>query len=380
MSEKILYSYTGLFDNPDAIINAAEKAEEKGYKKYDIHSPYPVHGMPKAMKLPASKLGYVALVLGLTGTLSAIALTYWVSAIEYPIVIGGKPLFSFPAYVPIIFELTVLFAAIGTVLAMLFVFFKFPNNSHPLQGTEFMKKVSSDMHGISIQAEDENFNEEDVKQFLQSLGAINISPVYYDNEEINHKHKIFEPKFILFLIIVAAVNSGAIYFIYNKVLYMPPFDWMVNQEKLNPQKSYEAVFADGFGMRLPVEGTVARGYLPYPYKNQPDAAGELLVNPIPVSKKSLTLGQKRYDTFCSPCHGYHGEGDSRLRGQFPNPPSIHSEKVRNWSDGRIYHVITDGQNIMPGYNSQLEPEERWAVVNYIRVLQRSLNAKESDLQ
>ncbi len=380
MSEKILYSYTGLFDNPDAIINAAVKAGEKGYKKYDIHSPYPVHGMPKAMKLPASKLGYVALALGLTGTLSALALTYWVSAIEYPIVIGGKPLFSFPAYVPIIFELTVLFAAIGTVLAMLFVFFKFPNNSHPLHGTDYMKKVSSDMHGISIQAEDDKFNEDEVKQFLESLGAKEITPVYFDNEEINHKHKIFEPKFILFLIIVAALNSGAIYFIYNKVLFMPPFDWMVDQEKLNPQKSYESIFTDGFGMRTPLEGTVARGFLPYSFKNQPDAAGEYLANPIPVSKKSLALGQKRFDTFCSPCHGYHGEGDSRLRGQFPNPPSIHSEKVRSWSDGRIYHVITEGQNIMPGYSSQLEPEERWAVVNYIRVLQRSLNAKESDLQ
>jgi mono/diheme cytochrome c family protein len=74
-----------------------------------------------------------------------------------------------------------------------------------------------------------------------------------------------------------------------------------------------------------------------------------------------------------------GEGDSRLRGQFPNPPSIHSEKVRTWSDGRIYHVIVEGQNVMPSYRSQLTRQERWAVVNYLRVLQRSLNAKETDL-
>jgi mono/diheme cytochrome c family protein len=92
------------------------------------------------------------------------------------------------------------------------------------------------------------------------------------------------------------------------------------------------------------------------------------------------MGQKKYDTFCSPCHGYHGEGDSRLRGQFPNPPSLHSEKIRNWKDGRIFHVITDGQNVMPSYSSQITTEERWAVVNYIRVLQRALNAKESDLK
>ncbi|MCB0753622.1 MAG: cytochrome c, partial [Ignavibacteriae bacterium] len=87
----------------------------------------------------------------------------------------------------------------------------------------------------------------------------------------------------------------------------------------------------------------------------------------------------KFNIYCSPCHGYLAEGDSRLRGQFPNPPSLHSEKVRGWSDGRIYHVIVSGQNVMPSYSSQLSREERWAVVNYIRVLQRSLNAKESDL-
>ncbi|KAB2838527.1 MAG: DUF3341 domain-containing protein, partial [Melioribacteraceae bacterium] len=74
MSEKILYSYTGLFDTPDEIINAAEKVSEEGYKKYDINTPYPVHGMDAAMKLKPSKLGYAALVFGLSGTFTAILL------------------------------------------------------------------------------------------------------------------------------------------------------------------------------------------------------------------------------------------------------------------------------------------------------------------
>ena len=77
---------------------------------------------------------------------------------------------------------------------------------------------------------------------------------------------------------------------------------------------------------------------------------------------------------------YHGTGQSRLRGQFPNPPSLHSDKVRNWSDGRIFAVITEGQNVMPSYSTQLTEDERWAVINYIRVLQRAMNAKESDLK
>jgi mono/diheme cytochrome c family protein len=133
-------------------------------------------------------------------------------------------------------------------------------------------------------------------------------------------------------------------------------------------------------MRVPVKGTIARGYLPYQFAGQPELAGEKLINPLPFSKEVLSLGQRKYDTFCSPCHGYNGEGDSRLRGQFPNPPSLHSEKVRNWSDGRIYAVLMDGQNIMPSYTSQLDDEERWATIHYLRALQRALNAKESDLK
>ena len=104
------------------------------------------------------------------------------------------------------------------------------------------------------------------------------------------------------------------------------------------------------------------------------------MNPIPISKESLALGQVKFDIYCSPCHGYNADGVSRLRGQFPNPPSLHSDKVRNWSDGRIFAVVTEGQNTMPSYASQLSFDERWAVINYLRALQRALNAKESDVQ
>lgn len=73
-------------------------------------------------------------------------------------------------------------------------------------------------------------------------------------------------------------------------------------------------------------------------------------------------------------------GDSRLRGQFPNPPTLHSDRVRNMKDGGIFHIITEGQNVMPSYASQISEDERWAIVHYIRVLQRSVNPKESDLR
>jgi hypothetical protein len=379
MKEKILFGYTGLFDKPDEIIEAANKASEKGYKKFDVNTPYPVHGMNKAMKLPPSKLGYAALVFGLSGTLSALLLMYWISVVDYPIVIGGKPFFALPAFVPIMFEVTVLSASIATVLTMIIVYFKFPNISHPLHDTNYMRKVSSDKYGICIQADDELFDESDVQSFLKEVNAHSISPVYFDEEEIENKPTVFDKKFISLLVVVAMIVSGATYLLLNKVVYSVPFNWMMNQNKINPQQPYP-FFEDGFGMRNPVEETVSRGNLPYQFKGKPDEAGRYLSNPLTFTSENLKLGKNKFDIYCSPCHGYFGNGDSRLRGQFPNPPSLHSEKVRNWKDGNIFHVITDGQNIMPSYASQLDRQERWAIVLYIRALQRAQNAKESDIQ
>ncbi len=379
MSDKVLYSYTGLFNTPDEIIKAAKAVAGKGYKKFDVNTPYPVHGMDGAMKLKRSPMGYIALVLGVIGALAGLTMMYFMSVIDYPHVIGGKPFFPLPAYVPIMFETTVLVASVGTVLSMLFAFFKFPNNMHPLHDTEYMQSVSVDKYGIYIEAEDDKFSEEEVKSFLKELGAYKVEPVYFDEKEYGHKNVILEPKFIGFLVVVFFLVSGALYFTMNKALEMPPFTWMQWQDKVIPQEKNN-VFADNYGMRNPVKGTVARGAVPYLVTDENVDLANDIVNPLLPSKENIELGKKKYNTFCSPCHGYLGEGESRLRGQFPKPPSLHSEKVRGWTDGRINHVIMKGQNTMPSYSSLITRQERWATVLYIRALQRSLNARESDLQ
>ncbi len=379
MDEKILFAYTALFEKPDDILKAAKKTTEAGYKKYDVNTPYPVHGMFSAMKLPASKLGYVTLVVGLSAAIGILLTMYWIAVIDYPINLGGKPFFSLPAFIPIVFEVTVLSASIATVLALLFVFFKFPNNSYPLHDTDYMKAVSSDKFGLCILADDPKFNISEVEEFLKSLNPIKIEAIYYDEEELNAKPKVLEPKFLIFLVVVGLFISGVTYFTLNKLMYMQPFTWMMYQNKYTVQEESK-FFADGYAMRVPVKGTISRGHLPYLYYGKPEEAAIKMVNPLPFTKQNLELGKVKYNTYCSPCHGNFGEGDSRLRGQFPNPPSLHSAKVTNWSDGRIYHVIMEGQNVMPSYASQLNTNERWAVILYIRALQRSLNAKESDLQ
>ena len=378
MNEKMIYGVTALFDTSDEIIRVAKAVNAK-YKRYDIHTPFPIHGMPKAMNLKWSPLGYFALAFGLTGTLIALLTMWWTMGVDYPLVIGGKPFFPLPAFVPVAFEVTVLLASVGSVLSMLFILFKLPNNSHPLHDTDYMKSVSIDKMGVCIEAKDRDFNEEEVKEFLKSLGGSNVETIYYDEEIVNFRPNVFDKKFVTFLIVAFVIVSGSTYLLLNKLLYLPPYNWMMEQSKISAQ-GVSSFFKDGSGMRTPVKGTVARGKLPYLYPNKPEAAAELMVNPLSATENNLNLGQKKFNIYCSPCHGYHAQGDSRLRGQFPAPPSLHSQKVRQWPDGRIYHVIMEGQGVMPSYASQLNERERWAVILYIRTLQRALNAKEGDLK
>lgn len=375
MSKKV-YAVAALFDKPDNIKHAAEETVKEGYTKFDVNSPYPIHGMETAMKLKPSKIGYVTLFIGLGGAAFAFLFMTWITSLDYPLIIGGKPFFTWPAFIPITFEVTVLSAALATVAAMLFVMFRFPRTSHPLHDTNYMKNVSSDKFGLVITAIDPKFDEKKIQDFLTRLGGKDIETIYEDTEE-GKEIKVFAPRFIGLLIAVMLLSGGTTYFVLNHLLYMEPFTWMWFQPKVVPQTP-STFFADGFSMRMPVEGTVARGFMPYEYTGVPDSVVKLLANPLPFTKEIIEHGKKGYDIYCSPCHGYYGQGDSRLKGQFPNPPTLHSEKVMNWPDANIYNVITNGQNVMPGYEKSVSRDDRWAITHYIRVLQRSQNAPDSD--
>lgn len=370
-----LYGVAALFNSPNEIIHTVKVLAEQGYTNFDINTPYPLHGMDKAMKLKPSKLGYITLAFGLGGAVFALFFMFWSMSIDYPQIIGGKPFFALPAFIPVTFEVTVLLATVSTVIGLFTFMFGFPDNKSALHDTEYMKKVSVDKFGVVISSKDPKFNEQKVRDLFTSLKASDIEIIYeFEKEE----YAIFQPKFLFFLVLIAVVTSGATYFSLNKLMFMTPFNWMAFQDKLTAQEK-STFFKDEFGSRLKVEGTVARGYLPYPFMGQTTPT-ETLVNPLPQTKEVLKLGMKKFDTFCSPCHGNFADGDSRLRGQFPNPPTLHSTRARNFSDGMIFHVISNGQNSMPAYASQITVDERWAIVNYVRALQRAKNAKETDIK
>lgn len=379
MENKILHSVSAIFNTPDEIIRAAKEIVKGGYKKFDIHTPYPIHGMDGAMKLKRSTLGYFAFALGTVGAVLALLLMWGTMVISYPNNIGGKPAFALPAFIPVTFEVTVLLASVATVVSMIVIFFRFPNNSHPLHDTPYMKSVSSDKYGAVIESDDPNFDFEAVKLFFEKIGASKVEPIYFDNDELNTKHNLFDIKFITGLVILGIIVSGTTYFSLNKLMFMQPFNWMMYQQKLSAQ-SPTTFFKDGFSMREPVAGTVAKNHIPYAYPDSVALAEKFMVNPLEINETNLSIGKAKFNTFCSPCHDYQGTGIARLNGQFPNPPSLHTDRVRNWKDGHIFHIITVGQNTMPSYASQLNDTERWQVITYLRALQRAMNATEEDMK
>jgi hypothetical protein len=376
---KKLYGLAGLYNTPNEIIEAAATVAGKGYEKFDVYTPYPLHGMDDAMGLGNPKVGPFAFMFGISGTFLALLMIGWMMGIDYPNIIGGKPFFALPSSIPITFEATILLTGIATVFGMLILFNKLPKINSPLNDTDFMKNVSSDKYGIVIKSDDDKFTETFVKNLYLSTGAYDVQEIYYRESNLVRKTPIFEKKFIGAVIMTALITAIGTYFTLNYVLYdIQPFDWMWVQPRIDSQ-SPSNFFQDKAGMRPPVNGTVAKGFLPYEYKGMPDSAVKFLSNPIPVSKKILERGQDRFNIYCSPCHGYGGEGDGRMNNQFPKPPTLHSAKVTNWPDGNIYHVITNGQNVMPSYAEQVSRDDRWAIIHYLRAMQRSKNAKDEDL-
>ena len=152
---------------------------------------------------------------------------------------------------------------------------------------------------------------------------------------------------------------------------------MHDQPKIEPLEA-SRLFADGAGARPLIEGTVARGHLRADgrvYRGL-EADGSFVVRiPLPVTAELAARGRERYDIFCSPCHGRTGNGRGMIvsRG-FKQPESFHAERLRQVQDGYFYDVITNGFGQMSSYASQVPPEDRWAIVAYLRALQLSRRA------
>ncbi len=164
------------FDSAGSLLQAAGKLRETGYKHYDCHSPFPVHGMDKAMGLKRSPLGFMVAVAAAVAISGMTYFTYWVSAVDYPLVISGKPYFSYQAYVPVIFAVTILLSAITATLGMLGLN-QLPTLFHPLFNSKRFAKVTDGGFFVSIETKDAKFDEPKTTEFLKSIGAMEVEVI-----------------------------------------------------------------------------------------------------------------------------------------------------------------------------------------------------------
>ena len=176
MSDKQIYGILAKFDNPAELLRAAKSVKDEGYIDFDCHTPFPVHGLDDAMGLKRSIVGYIVGVGCVIGASAGLLLQWWVSTIAYPVVISGKPFFSWQAYMIITFILMILGGAFSALIGM-FHLNRMPTFHHPLFNSENFKKATDDGFFISIEYRDPQFDFNDTKYFLESLGGKSIESV-----------------------------------------------------------------------------------------------------------------------------------------------------------------------------------------------------------
>ena len=164
------------FANPAELLHAAQKLNDLGYKKFETWSPFPIHGMDDAMGLSGSKVPWITLGGGLTGLSIGLLLQWWTGAVDYPLVIAGKPYFAWQFALPVTFELSILLSAFGTVFGMFALNFM-PRPYHPLDNVPAFKRVTDDKFFLSIEVSDPLFDMEKTKALLSELGGTGITDV-----------------------------------------------------------------------------------------------------------------------------------------------------------------------------------------------------------
>jgi hypothetical protein len=171
-----LYGLIAEFDDPTSLVAATERAHAEGYRCMDAYSPYPIEELHHALGSHLTHLPLIVLIGGIVGCLGGYFLQYWASALAYPLNVGGKPLHSWPAFIPVTFECTILVAALSAVLGML-ALNGLPQPYHPVFNVPRFALASRNRFFLCIEAVDPKFNLEQTRQFLETLGPREVATV-----------------------------------------------------------------------------------------------------------------------------------------------------------------------------------------------------------
>jgi mono/diheme cytochrome c family protein len=386
-----LHGILAEYDTPDQLLSAAKKVRAAGFEKWDTYSPFPVHGIDAAMGIKMTVLPWLTLCAGLTGLATAITMQWWMNAYDYPWLISGKPLWSIPANVPIMFELTVLFSAITTLVGMLMLN-GLPHPSHPLDLVKRFARVTDDKFFLLIQAADPKFDERETSELIDATQPVAVEKVLEDRVTPDAM-----PKALVYGLIVvtcAAIVPVALAVKARHSKMEKPRIHLI--QDMDSQPKYKAqrenpLFPDGRADREAVAGTVAVGHL-----NEDDhffrgRAGGAWARTFPaqleLTEETMARGKARFGIYCTPCHGQAGLGDGMVhkradalaQGGWIQPTNVTQEYLRNMPVGELFNAITNGVRNMPAYGAQISPADRWAIVMYTRALQRSQSGTIADV-
>lgn len=430
------FGWMAEYSDEHAMLDAARRVRDAGYTRTDVFAPFPVHGIDEALGIKPTILPWFTLLAGATGTTIAVVMQIWMNAVDYPYIISGKPYNSLPAFVPVMFELTVLFAAFTTVFAMLGLN-GLPRFSNPLFTSPRFDRATDDRFFLWVDSRDKYFNSEKVKSLLQNTACVNVEEVREDESPSDIPKGLFT--IIASLILLTIIPLAVAWNIRSVPSESPRWHIFFDMDFQPFKKAQKqtVIFADGRTERPPVPGTVARGSLPVedpaylghdpnkplavddsslnglqlvstktaleeppkatdtaPAQGAVAAEPELnwlksLPDTIVADEKFFELGQQKFNQVCAVCHGYAGFGNGLVAkraealaatsGFWLQPTSLHDSRILEQPIGRIYFTITNGKGKMGGYGSSLNHEERWAIAAFVKALQRSQNAKESDI-
>jgi mono/diheme cytochrome c family protein len=404
-TEQELVGLLAEFDSPKSLIAGARQVRAGGYRKLEAFSPFPVHGIDEAMGIKPTILPWLVLGAGLTGAVAALAGQWWTNAVNYPFLISGKPTWSLPANIPVIFEVIILFSAFTAFLGML-ALNGLPKLFQPLFRSKRFRRVTSDRFFLMIQADDDKFSLDETSGALTSAGATHVEQCMADAQSGSF------PKWVGMVLLTLAVVAmlPPLLIARARVTKSEKPRWhtfidMDYQPKFKAQTT-STLFADGRADRLPVPGTVARGDLRIndplyrgsqqggviPTETETEDGEEIVIPwvteiPLPITDSMMQRGRQRFDIYCAPCHGLSGDGNGLVairarelqQSTWVPPASLHTDPVRQQPVGQLFHSITNGVRKMSAYGSQISVEDRWAIVLYIRALQRSQNASPEDV-
>lgn len=176
LKEKALYGVMAEFDTPEQIVKAARAVREAGYKRTDAYTPFPIHEMDAALGIKKTILPYLIFGAGIAGCLGGLAMIYYMLVIDYPINVGGRPYFSLTLFIPVMFECTILAAALTAVVGMI-ALNGLPQPYHPVFNVPRFELASREKFFLSIESVDQKFDRDETRRFLQGLGAREVFDV-----------------------------------------------------------------------------------------------------------------------------------------------------------------------------------------------------------